>query len=268
MTTYQVQNQSDSINKIKGGYGGSDSSRPSFNRPAYVKYNSFEKARDLGTVDNLEITLEGDIGTETGASSKFYKVNIAGDADLRIVLNTLSQYTGKYISVGILDKDRQQLPLNASGYAYKNQASNTALDEYLEPLKKGLYYFTVSSSRWQSTQFSVTFSVFRYKTLKAKCGGELIPYGRVGLSKLVSTAELTDQSYGTIIDPTILKTLSGDAGGVIDPSMTISIFRGTITGHMSPYGRIRAHWRIAGNVNGTNVNTATLTATSPYGGGY
>ena len=73
MTTYQVQNQSESINKIKGGYGGSDSSRPSFNRPAYVKYNSFEKARDLGTVDNLEITLEGDIGTETGASSSSIK---------------------------------------------------------------------------------------------------------------------------------------------------------------------------------------------------
>ena len=63
MSTYQVNNQSDSISKIKGGYGGSDDTKPSFNRPEYVKYNTFAKARDLGEVDNLKVTLSGSIGS-------------------------------------------------------------------------------------------------------------------------------------------------------------------------------------------------------------
>jgi len=121
MTTYQVNNQSDSINKIKAGYGGSDKTSPSFLRPQHVSWNSPSKAKDLGTVNNLYLLVNGDIGSEVGTNSLFFKVKTSGKSDIQVVKNSISKYHDKEISVGILNEDLTPRPLTVDGYAYRNE---------------------------------------------------------------------------------------------------------------------------------------------------
>ena len=131
MSAYQVSDQSDSLNRIKSGYGGSDSSKPSFNRPGYVKYNTFSKARDLGEVSNISATLTGTIGTEAGANTHYFKVFCEAPTHIRVFRNDIHKQTDKYISVGLLDSNRKAFQLNDYGFAYLNEILNTDTEETL-----------------------------------------------------------------------------------------------------------------------------------------
>ena len=267
MTTYQVNNQSDSINKIKAGYGGSDKTSPSFLRPQHVSWNSPSKAKDLGTVNNLYLLVNGDIGSEVGTNSLFFKVKTSGKSDIQVVKNSISKYHDKEISVGILNEDLTPRPLTVDGYAYRNEVINTEEKEFLQLLDPGTYYFTISCSSWKKVQYSVTLSVLFYKELTGKTDGEMLPYGRLAMAKLDGEIPLTASIYGLIPVPSTIKEIDGKADGTASPSLTLAPFRGSIVMAMSPYGRIKATWRISGSATGTNANTGTLTVTSP-GGGY
>ena len=48
----------------------------------------------------------------------------------------------------------------------------------------------------------------------------------------------------------------------------LAIMRGTIVMTNQDYGRLKMYWRVTGAATGTSSNTATLTSTPPYGGGY
>ena len=45
-------------------------------RPQFVKYNSVSKSRDLGSVDNFLGTFAGDIGSQVGSPTLFFKVDV------------------------------------------------------------------------------------------------------------------------------------------------------------------------------------------------
>jgi hypothetical protein len=269
MSTYQVDNQSDSINKIKGGYGGSDDTRPSFNRPKYVKYNTFAKARNLGAVDNLKTTLSGSIGTEAGANTHYYKVECTAPSDVRIYRNAIAKHTDKYISVGLLDQNRKSVQLDTNGFGHRNEIINTEIQERLITLPAGDYYFTVSGSQWQALPYSIEVQVIRYLLVAGAVSGTIEPYGRLPLAKLFGAIIGSDETTGSIPTSSSIKVLGllepARASGEGLPYATLAGLFGAITGTMSTTGRMKITWRISGTITGSGSTSGTLSST---GGGY
>lgn len=268
MTRFQVPNQSDSIARIKGGYGGSVNTGPSFLRPEYVQNNSFAKARDLGVVANLAATLKGVIGTERGTNTLYFKVTSTNKSDIRINKNPVSKYTDQYISVGLLGEDKKQITRSPDGFAYTNEIINTNIQESRLTLPTGTYYFTISNSQWQALPYNVTIQVIRYRSLEGSIKGELIGTSRIALVKIPGTALLSDHTSGTIPIPSKVKALTGFSESQSVPYITLTIMKGTAGGTMDPYGRLKATWRISGPATGTNQSWGTLSSAPPSGGGY
>ena len=260
--------QTEKFLKIKEAYGGSDKSSASFLRPDHVTYNSVSKARDFGKIDNLNATIEGSLGSESGTNTLFFKVQTSGESDLLVTRNTVGKYLDKYISVGILDAERRPMQLNIDGYTYNNEIINTEEEELLLKMPAGVYYFTVRSDQWQAIPYSATLRVFLYRELFGNTTGTISPYGRIGLMKLYGFTLGTNQNVATLRAPAGIKRLSGKAGGSALPTLEIVIrIRGTIMMTATPYGTIPATHRISGVASGSCPNIGTLTVTSPYGGG-
>jgi len=268
MTRYQVPDQTESIARLKGGYGGSSSSTPSFLRPEFVKNNSFAKARDLGTVANLAATLKGVVGTERGSNTLYFKVTSTNTSDIRVFRNKVSKYTDQYISVGLLGEDKKPIQRTTDGFGYINEIINTDVRESRLTLPTGTYYFTVSNSQWQALPYSLTLQVIRYRSLEGSIDGALIGTSRIALVKLPGTALLSNQTSGTVPVPSKVKALAGFSESQSVPYITLTIMKGTAGGTMDPYGRLKATWRISGPATGTNQSSGTLSSAPPSGGGY
>jgi len=249
-------------------YGGSDDTSASFMRSRYVKFNSLQKAQDLGVVSNLLAVATGNVGSQSGTNTVFFAVETDGRAQLRITNSSTSPYTSRYISVGILDSAHKPLPLNAQGYAYADDIHGTSVDESAELLDPGVYYFTVSTNQWQSLPFEVTLQVFRYASLIGAASGSMAPYARLALAKLYSAATLAAPLRGTLAPNATLEAIQGAAVLQALPRLTLVIMKGAAGGTLSPYGRLKQTHRISGAASGANSNVATLTSITPYGGGY
>lgn len=257
------------LNKISDSYGGSVKTSPSFLRLDHVKFNSISKAKDLGSVDNLNTRITGHIGTEVGTNTIYFKVQSLGESDIRITKNLLNKHTDKYISIGVLNENKHQIPLTDSGFAYKNDIINTDVDEKLLQLKPGIFYFTISSSQWQKLPYSVNLEVIRYLQLYGTASGSLIPTSRIPLVKGVGIALLSDGTYGAFPAPSTIKALEGSTTGNKESYGVIIINSvGTAVGRFEPYGRMLMYHRIPSATSElTSSNYATLTVSSP-GGGY
>jgi len=257
----------DSINKLKGGYGGSDKSSPSFLRPERVKYNSPAKAKNLGTVDNLLSVITGSLGSQDGANTLYFKVTTNGESDLRVTKNILNKYEDKYLSVGILDSNYNPLQLNTSGFTHFNEILNTVPLEATLQQPQGTYYFTITNSQWQSIPFSINVQVIRYILLEGEASGEHVISARLALVKLYGTSTGTSEGSLTFVPVSKLKSLTGNSTSQDQTTGSITIMKGTITMTDVTHGRMKVTWRIGGTLSGSSPNTATLTVTSP-GGGY
>ena len=257
----------DSINKLTGAYGGSDKTSPSFLRPEHVKYNTPLKAKNLGQVDNLAQTLTGSVGSEGGTNTLYFKVTTNGESDLRITKNVLNKFEDKYLSIGILDSDYNPLPINSSGFTYFNEVVNTIPIEAILQQPQGTYYFTITSSQWQSIPFSVNVQVIRYILIDGISSGEHVLTARIALVKLYGTASGSSEGSLTFVPVNKLKAISGNS--VVEDHTTgaLTIMKGTITMTDATYGRLKMTWRMEGSASSSSSNTATLTVTSP-GGGY
>ena len=264
-----LESVTDSLNKLKGSYGGSKKSSGSFMRPEHVKYNSLSKAKDLGQVVNLSTSITGTVGTQVGANTLFFKVTTVGESDLVIKKRSVgNKYKDQYISVGLLNSNADSIPLNLDGFGYINEITNTIPEESGFQLPKGTYYFTVSNSEWVEMPFEVGVQVVRYVTIEGKAGGSLTMSGRIGLVKMFgSTDPGTMVPYATVTPKAVLKNISGTADVQALPTLELAILRGTATLSNVNYGRMKATWRIEGTASGENQNTATLNVTTP-GGGY
>jgi hypothetical protein len=268
MSNYQVPNQTESIANIKAGYGGSVSSRPSFNRPGNVLFNTFSKALDLGLVGNIKGSFSGEIGSETGSNTHYYKINCIDSSDIRIVRSNISAQTDKYISVGLLDSNRKPVQLNAYGFGYNNEVINTEVQEQLLTLPKGVYYFTVSSSQWQTLPYNIEVQVIRYLELEGAILGRADLRTRVALIKMKAIAEGVNISTATLLPESKIKKPNGNVGGILNSYGLLAGLSGVAGGTFLTSGRMKITWRIDGAAIGSAPMSATLTAsTTPSGGG-
>ena len=259
--------QTEEINSLYASYSGSSSpTQPSFLRPGFVKHNSVSKSRDLGRVDNLSVVINGSIGSQTGTNTLFFKVETNGAAGLQSVIVAGNPYEDQYLSTGILDSDRRPLPLTELGTAYLNDVVGTDENESELKLPAGTYYFTVSSSQWQALPYGVAIFVIRYLELTGAAGGSAPLSGRLSLRNLLGAILGSSNSVGTLKPSAQIKKLAGNTSQTGPLRATAIVPRGVFTLSMTPYGRIKATFRIAGAARGTNQNVATLTVTSPYGG--
>lgn len=272
---YQVGYRNDSPYPPTGGptrpgldYGGSSPSDPSFLRPDRVLYNSISKSRDLGDINNFKGTFSGSIGAETGTQTIFFKANILGKASIQIQKNSINKYTDKQISVGILNADRRPINVNDFGFAYENEILSTEKQEFLEPLPKGTYYFTVSSSLWQKIPFSVDIQAIRFVSLDGNVTLTMKPTARFAIAKMIGPVTLTGPFQATIPNNNQLK---GSPGSVLLTSGTrgtLVIPSGLSIGRMTPYARLMMNWKLNGAASGSSTNTATLDSAPPQYGGY
>jgi len=255
--------------KPTSGYGGSDPSSPSSLRPQFVKYNSVSKSRDLGSVDNFYGTFVGDIGSQVGSPTLFFKMHVQGEAILRINKNPSNRYTDKQISIGILDSNRKQVQIDSFGYAYENDNTVTDQDESLEPLPGGIYYFTVSSSQWQKIPYSVSIQAIRYKAIKGEVLLSMVPTSRFAIAKVRGPALLSNASVGTIPVKGTIKETTGQALLTSTSQGTLITPGGVVTLRNATTGRLKQTHKLAAVASLTGVNVATLSSQPPsYGGGY
>lgn len=248
-------------------YGGSDNTAPSFIRPAYLQYNSLSKSRDLGRFDNYNGRLSGIVGGHTGRSTLFFRIETTAIAKIGIQKRTTNPITDRTISVGILDADHNPLPITEIGFAYLAPIHNSSFTGLLERLSPGVYYFTVSTNQWRETPFVVDVLVQRFLECRGVSTLAAEPRLRIALVKLSGPAIGGAPLSGTLLTPSAIDGLSGDAGGTLAPTLTLSIMRGAAIGRMEPYGRLQQNYRISGTATGRNTNIATMTARKPYGYG-
>lgn len=249
--------------------GGSSPTDPSFLRPQFVKYNSVSKSRDLGSLDNFLGTFSGEIGSEVGSPTLFFKMNVLGSATLRFTKNASNRYTDKQISIGILDSNRKQVQMDQYGFAYNNDNIATNDNESVDPLPGGTYYFTVSSSQWQKIPYSVSIQAIRFKEIKGEVLLSMVPTGRFAIAKLRGPALLSNGSHGTIPVEEQIKTPTGKllvtnrSGGVLIIPSGVATMSDQTTGRLKQTHKISA----AATLEGRNI--ATLSSDPPqYGGGY
>ncbi len=260
--------QTQAYEDIRTSYGGSDATLPSFLRPYYVQYNSISKSRDLGQTDILVADLAGEIGSEAGSNTLFFKVSLPRRVELSVRKRASGASTDRFVSVGILDGERKPIQLDASGYATECDVYGTEAYENLLGVPAGIYYITVASSQWQRIPFAITVSVGRYALLSGAAQGALVPGGRIPLVKVIATAQGRAPLEGALLRPSVIKKAQGPAGGTAMPALTLSIMRGVATGSMVPTGRLMMNWKLSGVAGGSDQSQGTLSSEAPYGGGY
>jgi hypothetical protein len=253
---------------LRTSYGGSDPTLPSFLRPFYVKYNSVSKSRDLGETDILVADLSGEVGSQTGASTLFFKVVLPRSVELSVRKRSSGASTDRFISVGILDSDRRPVQLDNEGYGFLSDIHNTSVDESILGLPAGTYYITVSSTQWQAIPYAITVFVGRYALLSGSAVGAFSSLGRLPLVKVAGPATGSAASSGTLLNPNVIKNATGSAGGTAAPTLSLAILRGAAVGSMLPTGRLMMNWKLAGTATGANTSGGTLSSEAPYGGGY
>ena len=256
------------VGKPQFTHGGSSPSDPSFLRPNFVNYNSVSKSRDLGSVNNFFGTFRGDIGSEVGSPTLFFKMHVLGDATLRITKNSSNRYTDKQISIGILDSERKQVQVDRFGFAYNNDNAATQDNEALDPLPGGTYYFTVSSSQWQKIPYSISIQAIRYKDIQGEVLLTMVPTSRFAIAKLRGPALWTNGTRATIPTNEQLKRptghillSNGSRGALVTPE-GVALMRDMTT------GRLKETHKISSVASLTGVNVATLSSEPPLYGGY
>ena len=252
----------------KGRVGGSDKASPSFLRPERVQFNSVSKSRDLGAVDNFLGEFTGAIGASSGTQTLYFKIETLGDADLLIRKKAVNRFTDNQISVGILDSNKKSVKVNDFGFAYRNEIVGTELKEFLEPLPKGVYYFTISGSSWQSIPYHVSIQVIRYVSLDGSAKLSASLSGRFSLVKPRGQALLTAPLAGSM---PLQEDIKNPAGAAVLTSATQGTFvkmGGVAIGRLLPTGRLKHTHRIVGAAIVSNANVATLSATPSSGYGY
>jgi hypothetical protein len=260
--------QSAAYEDVRTSYGGSDPTMPSFLRPYYNQYNSVGKSLDLGVTDILIADLAGQVGSQAGSSTLYFKVTLPRRVDLNVRKRSTSAFTDRYVSVGILNADRQPVAIDSAGYGYENNRYETPADETVLGLPAGDYYVTVSSNQWQAIPYAITISVGRYALLGGDILGRAPLSARLPLIKINGPANGLLLGTGSIVNPNSIKNAAGFISGTAPLALTLTIMRGVAGGSMLPSARLKATWKLAGAATGSDASTATLTSETPYSGGY
>lgn len=254
-----------------GGGGGSDPSSASGTRRSLrsqitVRGNGIAGiSRDFGRLDNLNAVMRGVLGAQSGSQTLFFRATLNGPADVRIRKLPGNPREDQYIRVGVIGPGGKSLPLDPSGFAYRNDLANTERREDTEPLPAGRYVFTVSSSQWQAIPYAVALQVIRYKELAGSAVLAAANTLRLALAKLLGSAGGSGLAQGTITTPATIDRLSGSASGSAALSLRLVKLGGTASGSMVPSGRIKANFRISGTASGRAVPSGNVSVEGGYG---
>lgn len=233
--TSDISDQSKDYEALRKAYGGSDNTSPSFLRQQYVRYDSVTKPRDLGRVEALDAEFRGRIGTEVGTSSLFFKIECLEPSKIFFAkLPVGNKYDRQAISISLLDSDRKAIPLDGLDYAspYQSQFEDPdgASQDAVQFMPPGVYYFTVSSNRWQAADYGVRIFIGGTALLSGSIPLGLIATSRVAQSYILGIAALEDETLGnlavTFVDDGVTYgrrgVLAGVADGTTDSSLAIT----------------------------------------------
>ena len=272
-TLHQIGLRNDGLS-ITGGrdtglppaVGGSTPSSPSFLRPALVEYNSVYQSRDLGKLNNFLGKFSGEIGSQVGTSTIYFKLETLGPADIRVSKNPINKYTDNYISINVLNSERKLVEVNDFGFAYNNEIVNTDKEESVSSLPAGVYYFTVSTNTWQAVPYSVTIQAIRFTAIEGAAIVSASLAGRFAIAKMRGAATLPGPFEATIPPFDKIKQPAGPALVSSGSRGTLVIPSGVAVGRMLPSGRLKETHKISGHSGGAMPNVATLSSQPPYGG--
>ncbi len=249
--------------RIRYSYGGSDNTAPSFNNTQYVRYGSAQAALDLGPVEQLRAEVEGLVGSESGASSLFFRFSTARPARIGARRVPLNPYTDQYVSVALSTSDGAMVAVEEHGLATspagQNQGNRVTLVNpmqigYVETgywlpgyadaddiglaeivdlgeapigaqLPAGSYFFVVSSSQWQALPYRFILSVAPSAALRGVAEFSLQSSARIGRVNFAGVATLDTEASA----------------------------------------RLRNFYELAGTAEVTTEARATLRRTSPFG---
>lgn len=246
--------------------GGSTPSSPSFLRPALVEYNSVYQSRDLGKLNNFLGKFSGKIGSQTGTSTIYFKLETLGPADIKVSKNPINKYTDQSISINVLNSERKLVEVNDFGFAYNNEIVNTDKEESVSSLPAGVYYFTVTTNTWQAVPYSVTIQAIRFTAIEGAAIVSASLAGRFAISKMRGAATLPGPFEATIPPFDRIKQPAGPALVSSGSRGTLVIPSGVAVGRMLPSGRLKETHKISGHSGGAMPNVATLSSQPPYGG--
>jgi hypothetical protein len=97
--------QSPAVQALVASYGGSDSTRPDFNRLRYVKFSSTHEPRDLGQIPEGAMVLDGLVGAQSGTQTLFFRFYAPRPARIGLRRVPLNPYTDQYISLALRGAD-------------------------------------------------------------------------------------------------------------------------------------------------------------------
>ena len=246
--------------------GGSTPSSPSFLRPALVEYNSVHQSRDLGKLNNFLGKFSGEIGSQTGTSTIYFKLETLGPADIKVTKNPINKYTDQSISINVLNSERKLVEVNDFGFAYNNEIVNTDKEESVSSLPAGVYYFTITTNTWQAVPYSVTIQAIRFTAIEGAAIVSASLAGRFAISKMRGAATLPGPFEATIPPFDRIKSPAGPALVSSGSRGTLVIPSGVAVGRMLPSGRLKETHKISGHSGGAMPNVATLSSQPPYGG--
>jgi hypothetical protein len=106
--------QSQQARSIRQVYGGSDSTRPSFNWPEYAQNTSITAPKDLGVLDGRRLIHDGFIGAEDGGQTLFFRFRLERRARVYLQLTSANAYTIQYISASVRNSDGDAIALPTS----------------------------------------------------------------------------------------------------------------------------------------------------------
>jgi hypothetical protein len=259
--------QTNQWEQLRQAYAPVDPTTPSFLRFQYVKYNSISKSRDLGTYENLLVSVDGSIGGQSGAGTLYFKVNLVTPARLGIRLVNADPQTSRWVSVGLLDSNHKPIDLDVEGFALPPLIPYGDGERPNTVMPVGTYYFTISSSQWSSRSFQLELAVIGYTSLEGAMDLALPSDGRLGMARPEGVMTLEDRSEGTIPPMAILKQIDGVQSGTLeDGGSYLALFAGVAGFQLQGTGRFSTFFYIDGLIPTALQLEGDLQVTRPYGG--
>lgn len=258
--------------EIRGAYGGSDCTAPSFNNPRYVRYSSVHRSRDFGLVGNFYAEIDGLVGAEVGSSSLFFSFSLAGAARVAVRKPELNRYTDQYISVSLRNENGDPIPIGVGGAAASPALTTTV--QTLDPVvSEGGYAL---SGYWESG-----YAEYDDTTIALPAVITLSTEGNTASLDASSGSRLQPGSYAFVVSssqwaklPYALQLIViPDAGfrGVADLSLTpsarigIATLAGAASLELVSTARIRRFYALGGSATLEARPRATLRRISPFG---
>lgn len=268
-----IVNQSSATIALYDSYGGSDNTKASFNRPRYVRFYSVHKPRDFGTVDFLDLDIEGVVGAESGTQTLFFRFTIAKPSKIGLRKIRLNRYTDQYITIALRNGDGNGIALGADGFAGSTILDRQTFEQLPSQIVEIGYAFC---SYWENGYveydcFSMAFPP-RITIGDADADdpfgadyGVLLPAGPYIFTVSSSQWPRLPYRIQVVIAPQI--DLAGSVDLQLMPQARLSLVElgGLVDLRLEPSARIPVTYALGGEASFELRSQAGLTQQSPFG---